>query len=61
MTLEQKLPVRKTETQFENDLRLSIQEVPKARGENLVQFLPLILDRLLYLMVRPPILNGQQG
>ncbi|XP_056020103.1 dedicator of cytokinesis protein 7-like isoform X2 [Ostrea edulis] len=61
MTLEQKLPVRKTEMQFENDLRQSIQEVPKAKGENLVQFLPLILDRLLYLMVRPPILNGQQA
>ncbi|XP_061192678.1 dedicator of cytokinesis protein 7-like isoform X2 [Saccostrea echinata] len=61
MTLEQKLPVRKTEAQFENDLRQSIQEVPKARGENLIQFLPLILDRLLYLMVRPPILGGQQA
>ncbi|XP_062614003.1 dedicator of cytokinesis protein 7-like [Saccostrea cucullata] len=61
MTLEQKLPPRKTESSFENDLRQSIQEVPKARGENLIQFLPLILDRLLYLMVRPPILGGQQA
>lgn len=61
MTLEQKLPPRRTEAQFENDLRLSIQEIPKSKGENLVQFLPLVLDRLLYLMVRPPILGGQQA
>lgn len=61
MTLEQKLPPRRTESQFENDLRLSIQDIPKSKGENLVQFLPLVLDRLLYLMVRPPILGGQQG
>lgn len=60
MTLEQKLPPRRTESQFENDLRLSIQDIPKSKGENLVQFLPLVLDRLLYLMVRPPILGGQQ-
>ena len=46
---------------FENELKLSIQEVSKAKGENLIQFLPLVLDRLLYLMVRPPVLGGQQG
>ena len=61
MTLEQKIPARKTEIMFENELKLSIQEVSKAKGENLIQFLPLVLDRLLYLMVRPPVLGGQQG
>nr|XP_022315801.1 dedicator of cytokinesis protein 7-like isoform X2 [Crassostrea virginica] len=61
MTLEQKIPARKTEIMFENELKLSIQEVSKAKGENLIQFLPLVLDRLLYLMVRPPVLGGQQA
>ena len=51
----------KTETQFENDLKLSLVELQKVRGENLIQFLPLVLDKLILLNVRPPVLSGQSG
>ena len=51
----------KTEGQFENDLKLSLVELQKVRGENLIQFLPLVLDKLILLNVRPPVLNGQSG
>lgn len=56
---EQKLPMMKTEMQFESDLKLSLMELQKVRGENLIQFLPLVLDKLILLTVRPPVLGGQ--
>ena len=33
----------------------------RGKGENLVRFLSLILDKLIQLMVRPPVLGGQPG
>ena len=33
----------------------------RAKGENLVRFLSLILEKLIQLMVRPPVLGGQPG
>ncbi|KAK3089282.1 hypothetical protein FSP39_002319 [Pinctada imbricata] len=57
--IEQRLPPRKNEAQFENDLRLSISDLPNSKGDRLVQFMPLLLDKLIYLMVRPPVLSGQ--
>ena len=58
---EQKLPPRKSESQFEMELRHSLIELMRAKGENLVRFLSLILDKLIQLMVRPPLLGGQPG
>ena len=37
------------------------QYLMRGKGENLVLFLSLILDKLIQLMVRPPVLGGQPG
>lgn len=58
---EQKIPARMNEIGFENELKRSIMDVNNAKGENLVQFLPLILDRLISLMVRPPVIGANTG
>ncbi|GFN96684.1 dedicator of cytokinesis protein 7-like [Plakobranchus ocellatus] len=55
---EQKIPPRMNEIGFENELKRSIMDINNAKGENLMQFLPLILDKLINLMVRPPIIGG---
>ncbi|XP_005089591.1 dedicator of cytokinesis protein 7 isoform X1 [Aplysia californica] len=55
---EQKIPSRMNEMAFENELKRSIMDIDNAKGENLVQFLPLILDKLIALMVRPPVIGG---
>ncbi|XP_070194616.1 dedicator of cytokinesis protein 7-like isoform X3 [Littorina saxatilis] len=55
---EQKLPPRMNENAFENELKRSIMDLVHARGEALVQFLHLILDKLIGLMVRPPVIGG---
>ena len=36
----------------------SLREVGRARPESLVAFLPLVLDKLLLLMVKPPTAAG---
>ena len=36
----------------------SLREVGRARPESLVAFLPLVLDKLLLLMVKPPTVAG---
>lgn len=61
MAQEQKLPPRKTELQFESELKHSLSDLIKSKGENLVQFLSLILDKLVQLMIRPPTISGQMG
>ena len=58
---EQKLPPRMGENGFENELKRSIMDIVNACGESLVQFLHLILDKLISLMVRPPIIGGNIG
>ncbi|XP_041359192.1 dedicator of cytokinesis protein 7-like isoform X2 [Gigantopelta aegis] len=55
---EQKLPPRMTEISFETELKRSIMDITRAKGENLVQFLSLILDKLILLLVRPPVIAG---
>ncbi|KAK6180566.1 hypothetical protein SNE40_012697 [Patella caerulea] len=55
---EQKLPPRLTEITFENELKRSVMDLINAKGDCLVQFLHLILDKLLFLMVRPPVIGG---
>lgn len=44
---------------MENDLKISILEIGQARPEPLIQFLPLIMDKLIRLLVRPPVISGQ--
>ncbi|XP_052775389.1 dedicator of cytokinesis protein 7-like isoform X2 [Mya arenaria] len=61
MAQEQKLPARKSEAQFESELKQSLAQLIHARGENLVQFLSLILDKLILLMIRPPIISVNTG
>ncbi len=58
---EHKIPPRIGEVNFEAELKKSVTNVEKARGGALVRFLPLILDKLMSLMVRPPIISGQVG
>ena len=43
------------------ELKHSLVDLMRAKGENLVRFLSLILDKLIQLMVRPPVLGGQPG
>jgi hypothetical protein len=50
-----------TENGFENELKRSIMDIVNARHEPLVQFLHLILDKLISLMVRPPVIGGNIG
>jgi len=61
MAQEQKLPARKSESQFEAELKTALAQLMGARGESLVQFLSLILDKLILLMVRPPTISGHTG
>ena len=58
---EQKLPPRMNENAFENELKRSIMDIVHARGEALVQCLHLTLDKLIGLMVRPPVIGGNIG
>ena len=44
--------------ELEGDLVASLREVGRTRPESLVAFLPLVLDKLLLLMVKPPTVAG---
>ena len=46
------------EKDMEDNLLRRINELHRARLEPLVKFLPLILDKLLLLMVKPPAFDG---
>ena len=59
--MEQKVPPRIGEMNFEAELKRSIADLEKAEGGALVHFLPLILDKLLQLMIQSVIINGQVG
>ena len=58
---EHKIPPRIGEINFEAELKKSITEIVQSEGEPLVRFLPLIMDKLINLMVRPPVISGQVG
>ncbi|XP_015776632.1 PREDICTED: dedicator of cytokinesis protein 7-like [Acropora digitifera] len=51
-------PNRTAEGNLESALRKSIVDLCKAREEPLVRFLYLVLDKLILLLVRPPIISG---
>lgn len=54
-------PNRTAEGNLESALRKSIVDLCKAREEPLVRFLYLVLDKLILLLVRPPIISGTVG
>ena len=54
-------PNRVSEGNLESMLRKSIVDLCKAREEPLVRFLYLVLDKLILLLVRPPIISGTVG
>ncbi|XP_078656498.1 dedicator of cytokinesis protein 7-like isoform X9 [Branchiostoma floridae x Branchiostoma belcheri] len=51
--------VRIQESNLEQELKNSVQALSQAQPEPLVTFLYLILDKLISLIVRPPIIAGQ--
>ncbi len=58
---EHKIPPRIGEANFESELKKSITELVQSKGGPLVRFLSLILDKLINLLVRPPVISGQVG
>lgn len=56
---EQKIPVHIGEHNFEQTLRLSVTNLVLVTPSALVAFLPLVLDKLLQLMCKPPVIGGQ--
>lgn len=53
------IPPRIGEANMESALKTSILELTHAKSEPLVKFLPIILDKLVVLLVRPPAVGGQ--
>ena len=58
---QQRVPRTTGESVFEGELKRSVTELVKAKGEPLVKFMPLILDKLVQLLVKPPVIAGQVG
>ena len=56
---EHRIPPRIGEVNFEGELKRSITDLQLAKSGPLIRFVPLILDKLLELMVRPPVIAGQ--
>ncbi|XP_022240544.1 dedicator of cytokinesis protein 7-like isoform X2 [Limulus polyphemus] len=56
---ENLIPSRIGEANIENELKNSILKITNSNPERLVQFLPIILNKLICLLVRPPIVAGQ--
>jgi len=58
---EYKIPPRIGEANFEAELKRSIVDLTQAHTGPLIRFLTLILNKLLLLLVRPPVIAGQVG
>ncbi|KAI5632983.1 hypothetical protein NE865_14281 [Phthorimaea operculella] len=56
---EGNIPPRIGLANMEAELRASISELPTANVETLARYLPVVADKLLYLLVAPPTLAGQ--
>lgn len=62
MLEEGSVPARMGESSLETELKNSMLEItnaPDSTLESLVNFLPSILNKLIYLLVRPPVIAGQ--
>ena len=58
---ERKIPPRVGEMNFERELKQSLSDLIYVDERPLIRFLPLLLDKLLHLLVRPPVVLGQVG
>ena len=58
---EQKIPARIGEYNFEQEVRLAITNLALVEPPALVAFLPLVVDQLLRLICRPPVISGQHS
>jgi len=58
---EYKIPPRIGESNFEAELKRSVADLTQTQTGPLIRFLTLILDKLLLLLVRPPVIAGQVG
>ena len=56
---EHKIPARIGEYNFEQELRQAIASLALVEPPALVAFLPLVIDQLLRLICRPPVIAGQ--
>lgn len=57
---EQNLPQRYSSANIENEFKTSILSISNAQLEPLVKFIPILLNRLIRLLVRPPVINNNQ-
>lgn len=53
--------MRIMENNLENELKSSISALNSSQLEPVVRFLHLLLDKLILLVVRPPVIAGQIG
>ena len=58
---QHKIPARIGEANFEAELKKSVMDLVQSKSGPLVGFMPLLLDKLTGLMVRPPVISGQVG
>lgn len=56
---EGRIPPRMSENNIESEIKKAILEIENANLEALVKFLAIVLDKLIQLLVRPPIFSGQ--
>ena len=56
---EHRIPARIGDANFECELKRTVTDLQMAKSGPLISFVPLILDKLLELMVRPPVIAGQ--
>lgn len=59
MAEENRVPPRIGPENYEVDLKRSIHDICHSQTEPLVKFLNLVLDKLVLLMVRPPVVSNQ--
>ncbi|CAB4004072.1 Hypothetical predicted protein, partial [Paramuricea clavata] len=51
-------PSRSNDGNLETSLKKSVLDLRQALAEPLVRFLPIILEKLIFLLVRPPVVSG---
>ena len=54
-------PSRSNDGNLETSLKKSVLDLRQALAEPLVRFLPIILEKLILLLVRPPVVSGHVG
>lgn len=54
-------PSRSNDCNLETGLKKSVSDLRAAQPEPLVRFLPIVLEKLIMLLVRPPVVSGHVG